>query len=434
MAGIDPFPLGKSNVQNVILMHKTEQKRFFKNVSILASGSVISQAILFAVSPILTRLYTPEQFGNFQLFMSLSLLTGVLVTGKMELAIVLPKSEAEGRRITQTSILFSIMASAAGLVIFQLFSPLLLKNAYFQNHPHWLYWIPVSNLLGGCISSVLLWIQRKEKYLKNTLVSIAQALLTTVLNIVIAYSSAQQEGLFWAFLLTQFILTLVLMGGEPLFAEFWDWAATRRILKQYIEFPKFMLWSEFLLTVNQQVVPIVFGFLYAPTTVGLFYLAIRILRVPTLVISNAVGNVFKNDAINTFRETSDFQPLFRATLKRMVVLGIVPFTVLLFAAPAFFTFFFGEKWRLAGTFAQALSVMLFFEFITVPFLPVYIITQKTKLNLFAQSINTIVSLLGIFIGYFMFNDAYYSILFFAGFNIIIYSLNLFLTYKLAKNN
>ncbi len=413
-------------------MEKTEQKRFFKNVSILASGSVVAQAILFAVSPILTRLYTPEQFGIFQQFMSYSLLTGVLVTGKMELAIVLPKSEEEGRRVTQTSILLSLLASAAFLLLFQLFSPLLLKNVYFQNHPHWLYWIPLSNLLGGCISSVLLWIQRKEKYLKNTFFSIGQALLATVLNIAIAYSSAKQEGLFWAFLLTQFILTIVMMSGEPLFEQFWDWAATRRILKQYIAFPKYMLWSEFLLTVNQQVVPIVFGFLYAPATVGLFYLAIRILRVPTLVIANAVGNVFKNDAINTFRETNDFQPLYRATLKRMVLLGIVPFSVLLFTAPLFFSFFFGEKWTVAGTYAQALSMMLFFEFITVPFLTVYIVTQKTKLNLFAQVINTVASLSGIFIGYFVFQDAYYSIVFFVGFNIVVYVLNLFLTFKLAK--
>ena len=413
-------------------MQKTEQTRFFKNVSILASGSVVSQAILLAVSPILTRLYTPEQFGNFQLFMSLSLLTGVLVTGKLELAIVLPEKEEDGRRVTQTSILLSLIISSVVFVLFQLLSPLFLKNTYFHNHPHWLYWIPLSNLLGGCISSVLLWIQRKEKYLKNTFISVGQALLTTALNITIAYSSLNQEGLLWAFLLTQGVLTLILMGSEPLSLQFWDWAATRLILKKYIEFPKYMLWSEFLLTVNQQVVPIVFGFLYAPTTVGLFYLAIRILRVPTLVISNAVGNVFKNDAINTFRHTNDFQPLYRATLKRMILLGILPFSILLLSAPLFFSFFFGEKWTLAGTYAQALSVMLFFEFITVPFLTVYIVTQKTKHNLLAQIINTVASLLGIFIGYAVFNDAYYSILFFAGFNVLIFILNLILTYKLAK--
>ena len=120
-------------------MQKTEHTRFFKNVSILASGSVVSQAILLAVSPILTRLYTPEQFGNFQLFMSLSLLTGVLVTGKLELAIVLPEREEDGRRVTQTSILLSLIISSLVFVLFQLFSPIILKNIYFQNHPHWLY-------------------------------------------------------------------------------------------------------------------------------------------------------------------------------------------------------------------------------------------------------------------------------------------------------
>lgn len=426
--------MGESDAQKTNLMNKAGQAIFFKNVSILASGSIVSQAILLLVSPILTRLYTPEQFGNFQLFMSLSLLTGVLVTGKLELAIVLPDSEQEGRRVTQTSILSSLIASCLFFLLFQLSSPLLLKNVYFKNHPHWLYWIPLSNLLGGCISSILLWIQRKEKYLKNTFIVIGQALLTTAFNIGIAYSSIQQEGLLWAFLLTQLILTFIMVASEPLFDHFWDWTAARQILTRYIEFPKYMLWSEFLLTVNQQVVPIVFGFLYAPTTVGLFYLAIRILRVPTLVISNAVGNVFKNDAIALFRQTNDFQPLYRATLKRMFLLGLVPFSILLFTAPLFFTFFFGEKWIMAGTYAQAMSVMLFFEFITVPFLPVYIVTEQTKLNLWMQSANTIASLLGIFIGYYIFGDAYYSILFFAGFNVVLYILNLILTYKLAKKH
>ena len=78
--------------------------------------------------------------------------------------------------------------------------------------------------------------------------------------------------------------------------------------------------------------------------------------------------------------------------------------------------------------------MLFFEFITVPFLTVYIVTQKTKLNLLAQIINTAASLSGIFIGYVLFKDAYYSIVFFAGFNVVVYVLNLILTYKLAKQN
>lgn len=414
-------------------MQKTEQARFFKNVSILASGSIVSQAILFLVSPILTRLYLPEQFGNFQMFMSISLLTGVLVTGKMELAIVLPEQETEGRRVAQTTLVLSILVSTVLLILFQLFRPFLTHIIYFQQHPEWLFWIPICNLFAGCLSSVLLWIQRKEKYLKNSIIAIGQAVLTTSLNVAFAYSVWHQGGLLWSFIATQVIITLVILRGEPIFEDWANWAELRRVFQKYIEFPKYMLWSEFLLTVNQQVVPIAFGFLYAPSTVGLFYLAIRILRVPTLVISNAVGNVFKNDAMITYREMGNFQPLYRATLKRMALMGIVPFSVLLVAAPPFFTFFFGEKWVVAGTYAQVLSAMLFFEFITVPFLPVYIVTQKTKLNLLAQVLNTIGSLSGIFIGYALFKDAYYSILFFAVFNVLIYAVNLMITYRLAAS-
>jgi len=68
---------------------------FNKNVLVLFTGTTLAQAIPIAVSPILTRLYTPEDFGGFAIFFSITNLLGVVATWRYELSIVLPSEEDE---------------------------------------------------------------------------------------------------------------------------------------------------------------------------------------------------------------------------------------------------------------------------------------------------------------------------------------------------
>lgn len=415
------------------MMIKKELTPFFKNVSILASGTVISQVILFAVSPVLTRLYPPDDFGTFQIFMSISLLTGVFVTGKFEQAIVLPEKIEDARRVAQTTVFLSFVISVVYLIVFQVFKVFILRIPNLEKNSDWLYLIPINNFLSGCVSCMILWIQRQEKWVKMAFVVIGQALLTSVFNISFAYFDLLHPGFIWAYTLTQFFLATILIYSESVMKNIWNWQATKKTIIAYQNFPRYIIWSAFLLTMNQQVIPIIFAFLYSAKIVGFFYLSIRVLRAPVIVMSNAVADVFKNEAIVLYRETGNCQSIYKATLKRMTLLGIFPFLLLLIAAPFLFQLIFGIDWRVSGVYAQALSVMLFFEFVSVPFLNMYIITNNTKLNLLAQIINTIASVSGIFLGYYIFNDTYYSILFFSFFNSIVYIVNLIVTYKLARN-
>ncbi len=74
------------------MLQKLKPKsEFSRNVLTLMTSTTIAQAIPLAISPILTRLYTPSDFGIFALYMSISSIISVVVTGRYELAIMLPK-------------------------------------------------------------------------------------------------------------------------------------------------------------------------------------------------------------------------------------------------------------------------------------------------------------------------------------------------------
>jgi len=79
------------NFKNIFNKISSSKQSFTKAVLTLITGSSIAQLVSFAVSPLLTRLYAPEDFGVFQIFSSISGIAGVIATGRLEMAIMLPK-------------------------------------------------------------------------------------------------------------------------------------------------------------------------------------------------------------------------------------------------------------------------------------------------------------------------------------------------------
>jgi O-antigen/teichoic acid export membrane protein len=73
------------------------------------TGTTIAQAIPIAISPILTRLYSPDDFGIFALYMSITSITGVVSTGRYELAVMLPKKDEDAMNIAVLSVFIALV-------------------------------------------------------------------------------------------------------------------------------------------------------------------------------------------------------------------------------------------------------------------------------------------------------------------------------------
>ena len=91
------------------MINKLKPKsEFSRNVLTLMTGTTIAQAIPIAISPILTRIYTPEEFGVFALYLSIIMLFSSLVAGKYELSILIPKHDKNAKNLVLLSISISL--------------------------------------------------------------------------------------------------------------------------------------------------------------------------------------------------------------------------------------------------------------------------------------------------------------------------------------
>ena len=98
------------------------KSEFSRNVLTLMTGTTIAQAIPIAVSPILTRLYTPEEFGVLAIFISITAIFASIINGRYELAIGLPDSDDDAINIAAIGMLITVLVSITSLIIIYVFN------------------------------------------------------------------------------------------------------------------------------------------------------------------------------------------------------------------------------------------------------------------------------------------------------------------------
>lgn len=91
--------------------------RLLKPLATLLSGSVVAQGVTLLSYLVLTRIYSPDDFGAFNIFYSYIEILIILSTFKYELATVIADSDREASAVSRFSLRLNAFVSAAILVI-----------------------------------------------------------------------------------------------------------------------------------------------------------------------------------------------------------------------------------------------------------------------------------------------------------------------------
>ncbi|ACU62194.1 polysaccharide biosynthesis protein [Chitinophaga pinensis DSM 2588] len=409
---------------------------FLRNVSTLAAGTVLSQLIIFGASPFLTRIYSPVDFGVLALFTSVSMLAAILSTGRYELAIGLPEQDDEAINVVALTVLNSfIMALFYVLLILVLrqSSWSVLQSSSLLHQPV-IFLVPVYTFMTAAFSSQTYWNQRRKSYKEISTSLVTQAVVATAINIILGLIGLSAWGLIAGLLMGQLganLFLLVKMIRENSFRGV-KAARIKEVAIRFVNFPKFMTFSGVLLTTSQQVVPIIFSFLFNAVVVGFFSLANRMLRVPNIVLTTSIGNVFRNDAIDSIRDKGSCDQLFKATLRKLTLLSVPIYLVLWIVSPFLFVIFFGKDWESSGYFARIICIMLALDFIATPLSTLFNVIGRQKAYMRLQLCNTVIGVGALWAGAKFFNDAYMSISLFTLSNCVFSLVSIYITYQYSK--
>ncbi len=87
------------------------------NITTMVMGTAFAQILTFAVSPLIARLYSPEQQGIFAIYIAAITFVGPIASGTYEQAIVLPEKDQDAQDLFSLSLIILTFVSLAILVL-----------------------------------------------------------------------------------------------------------------------------------------------------------------------------------------------------------------------------------------------------------------------------------------------------------------------------
>ncbi len=360
--------------------------RFARSVSILALGTAVSQGLTVLVAPVLTRLYSAEDFGHFQMYIAILGFTMLAVTLRYELAIMLPESDEIAASLLALTFCALVVTTAfLSMATWWAHGVRFLPSSAERLRPY--FWIvPVSTLGAGVYQVLSCWAIRQKAYTRVAGTKLTQVVSQLAVQTAMGIFHGGPLGLMAGDAIGRMNGSLGLArlswkhSKEAFRSVHWQtmWEAAAR----YRRFP---LWANpaALIGVAAYSLPaLLIVQFYGARTLGWFGLCDRVLGMPAILIGQAVAQVYFSEGSRACNsDPRALRSLFFRTAKRLAMVGALPFLLLGIFSPMLFSFLFGHAWREAGIYARILAMMHFVSFITWPLMPTINILERQALQL-----------------------------------------------------
>ena len=401
---------------------------FTKNAFTLSKGTLISQVLLIVATPILTRLYTPEDFGELALFVSLySILSGIFSL-KFELAIILPKEDSESVKIMKLTLMVSLFLSSCFLMIL-----ILLKLFSKYPIPLYLIMLPFLTFICAVCSVMQHWFSRKKAFY----LAARSGIINSAVNISICFglyyigpfkNGQLLIGYFLGFAIATFYLTYYFIKQNSVL-----WNDSKKeilaLFKKYNHFPRYMVPTAMLGILSFQIIPLLLKQFFSIAEVGYYSMSSRFLYIPSILVGAAIGEVFRVELAKQNNEGSNLKPLFLRTLIKMLIIGCPTFLSLFFLSPYIFKLVLGSNYYISGVFSQYLCFAIFGQFLIQPFNNVFIVKNRISTYFIFQLVLTIIPILTIISGSIFFNSIKFSLISFSIISFIVAIFIVFVAYN-----
>jgi len=419
------------------LINKLKPKsEFSRNVLTLMTGTSIAQAIPIAITPILTRIYTPEDFGIFALYMSVSLIISVVATGSYEHAIMLPKKDEDAINIVVLSIIISFFISFITFLVVWIFNSeiaLFLGNIEISS---WLYLIPLTVLLTGIYQSFNYWSNRKKEYQRLAINRVIQSGTIATSNLGMGFSGLGSSGLILGNIFGQAISTTAL--GKAVWKDGSNRFHNIKLLKifalsrKYVDFLKFSTFSSILNSLSFNFFSILLSKVFSISILGFYSLVYRILTLPSSLIGNSISQVYFEEATRQKKLYGNNKNIFLETLKKLFIISALVYLPMYFYIKDVVIFVFGSDWKISGEIAQILLPLMFIRFVSSIMSSTLTTYEKQKAGLLINFILFFVLLVLFFLAYIWDLEVYIFFHLYTFTMSILYIFFLFYYYSLAR--
>jgi len=342
---------------------------FVSAVSVVAGGAAFGQLLPIMISPVLTRLYTPADFGVFAVVASVFAVCTAVAALRYETALLLPESEMEGRALLMAALMAVIATSLLSVLLVILVRPWL-THTNLAAASKYLYWIPAGLLAVGSYMCFESWGLRVRDYKEVGRSRVWQGITAAATQLGLALLVSGPTGLLVGHIAGQSAgATRLARRARALpLKSLPSLSQVRQAACDHSSFPVLGTTATLLNVAALHVPSLCLAFFYGPKVAGWYAIGLRCISLPVNLIGRAVGQVYTSEAakLAELHYAAQLRQLFRHTAVRLGLIGAVVILPVGVLAPSVVSFIFGRAWAPAGTYILLLSPAVLAQFVTSP--------------------------------------------------------------------
>jgi lipopolysaccharide exporter len=390
-----------------------------RHVSIVMSGTFFAQLVTLLTAPLLSRLFSPSDFGIFAFYTSIISVLSVIITLRYELAIVIPNKEKDSISLLFLSVFISIINSI--LVFMVLFSTknIIMKYAGVGEFKDFYYYIPIILLFLGIFNSLKYWNIKKENFKRTSNSDITNSFATNTTQLTLGLLNTSFFGLIIGKLLGQFAATIIMLFQvlkEDLkkFKNNFSLVRIKNNLTEYKDFPVYGMPQALFSSLSMNMVPILLLIFFSSTMVGYYALALRVLQMPINLIGNAFKDVFYQRSALLINQNGNLKRLYFKSIISLALLFSPLVLIIYFFSNEIFGIVFGEEWYLTGEITKWMILWMYSIIISRPAIVLMQVLKRQKIYLNLEVMGFIVktalfTLVSVTMGNYIISIAIYSI-------------------------
>lgn len=365
------------------------KSEFLKSVMLLTSGTFLAQLVSYLATPVITRLFSPDEIGELGVFLRITAFITAVATARYELSLPLPKKDQHAFQ------LFRLSLRIAAITLLSVF---LVGLIYWgiQGFSAKNFWLVLMIVMGSFFmifkSIGTNWAIRMKNYKVISISSALTSFTANGLKIVAGLLAFGALGL---------VVATVVGGGVAIIFFVKDYFNSKCLdgfqrskkkiyvlSKKYSDFPIYNL-PHMLLDHGRELLVAFFVVVYFDQTVfGSYDHSFRMLKLPLALIGTAMGQVFFNRCSRLYSEHKALFPMLKRTTLQLFLISIIPFSVVFMFGEDLFLWVFGDQWGLSGRISELLAPWLMINFVASPISTIPMVVEKQKAFLWVGGIGS----------------------------------------------
>ena len=342
------------------------------------SGTVLAQLMTYLFAPIISRLYTPEEFGDLAIFMRIVGVGAAIATLRYEPALPIVKGDSQSFRLYRFALRSTIIVTLISLIV------IIIPATMSSDLSSALYYIllPVALLFMAIYNIGTNWAIRHKRFKLISYTKVANNLSAGLMKMLFGWLKMGYIGLV--------IATVAGVGLSTIWfiRDFFRAKDLYRIksrspgnfilAKEHKDYPLINLPHAAMDLGRDLLIAVLILELFSKADLGLYDYSFKMLRLPLVLAGMAIGQVFLQRCAEKVNNNQEIVSMISKAVISLALLSIAPFVIVFFYGEEMFAFVFGEEWREAGKYSEIMAPWFMVNFIASPISTLPLILNKQR--------------------------------------------------------